>query len=270
MNTPTTLPAPIAPPKPEWRRAFGGVWRLTYQRFLAPKQLAVLGGLLCLLAALALLSFHQNNPFRLKSAFAEWAIQFYLAFVVPVISFLSSGGLIRDDMSPATVDYVLIRPVKRHVFVLCRYFSQMVCLQMQYLLALIVLVMVAAFRQVPDLSETVPSLLLAQLLAIPAYSAMGFAFGAFTNRFLILGLVYGGIIELGLGNIPTQINSISMLHQVRSIANSVLPLRGKAAQYVESLPTAVTTLLVASVIFLALAATLFSLRETAGTKPKDV
>jgi hypothetical protein len=159
--------------------------------------------------------------------------------------------------------------MKRHTFVLSRYFSQLICLQVQYLLALGVLVAVAALRQVPDLSETVPSLLLAQVLAIPAYSAMGFAFGAFTNRFIVIGLIYGGIIELGIGNIPTQINSIAMLHQVRSIANSVLPQRGKAAQYVESLPTAMTTLLVASVIFLAISALLFSTRETVGSKPKD-
>jgi len=132
-----------------------------------------------------------------------------------------------------------------------------------------VLVAVGVYRQVPDLSEVVPSLFLAQILAIPAFSALGFAFSAFTSRFLILGIFYGGIIEVGIGNIPTQINSISMLHQVRSIANSVLPLRGKAAQYVDSLPTAIGTLLLFSVVLLTIAAALFSLHETAGTKPKD-
>lgn len=269
MNTPPPLPSPMPPPAPDWRRAFGGVWRLTYRRFLAPKQLAVLAGLLALLALLVASGLHHSDAYRTKKDFAEWSVNFYLAFVVPVIAFLSSGGLVQDDMKPATTDYVLIRPLRRHAFILYRYLSNTACLQLQCLLALGVLVAVGMFRLVPDLSESVPSLLLAQLLAIPAFSAMGFAFSAFTSRFLILGIFYGGIIEVGIGNIPTQLNSLSMMHQVRSIANSILPLRGKAAEYVESLPTALGTLLLASLIFLMIAAALFSLREIAGAKPKD-
>lgn len=269
MNTPPPLPSPIPPPAPDWRRAFGGVWRLTYRRFLAPKPLAVLAGLFALLALLVLSGLRHNQESRLQHDFAEWSVNFYLAFVVPVIAFLSSGGLLQDDLKPATTDYVLTRPLRRHAFVVYRYLSHTVCLQAQCLLALGVLVAVGMYRQVPELSETVPSLLLAQILAIPAFSALGFALSAFTSRFLILGILYGGIIEVGIGNIPTQLNSLSMTHQLRSIASSILPLRGKAAQYVDSLPTAIGTLLLFSLVFLAIAAALFSLRETAGTKPKD-
>lgn len=269
MNTPAPLPSPVPPPTPDWRRALGGVWRLTYRRFLAPKQLAILGGMFALLALLVLSALHHNQEFRLKKDFAEWSVQFYLAFVVPVIAFISAGGVVRDDMTPATVDYVLTRPLRRHAFVLYRYLAQTACLQVQCLLALGVLVAVGAYRHVPDLSETVPSLLLAQILAIPAFSALGFAFGAYTSRFLVLGIFYGGIIEVGIGNIPTQLNSLSMSHQVRTIASSVLPFRGKAAQYADSLPSAIGTLLVLTLVFAAIAAVLFSLREAAGTKPKD-
>jgi len=85
----------------------------------------------------------------------------------------------------------------------------------------------------------------------------------------VLGIFYGGIIEVGIGNIPTQLNRLSMTHQVRTIASSVLPLHGKAAQIADSLPTVIGTLVLFSLVFVAIAAALFSLRETAGTKPKD-
>jgi ABC-2 type transport system permease protein len=264
MNTLTqTEPLPTA--TPDWQRAFGGVWRLTYRRFLAPTNLGILAGLLGLLGLLALSGSHNNNA----EHFAQWSVSFYLTFVVPVVAFLSGAGLIHDDTKPATVDYILTRPLRRHAFVLYRYLAQTACLQCQCLLALGVLVAVGVFRQVPELASTAPSLLLAQILAVAAFSALGFAFGAFTGRYLILGIFYAVIIEVGIGHIPTQLNRLSMLHHVRTIASNVLHLRIKGMSDVGSLPASIVALLVFSVVFVAIAATLFSLRESAGVKPKD-
>ena len=265
MNTPPPLPEPPSPATPDWRRALGGVWRLTYCRFLAPTQLGVLAGLLGLLALLTLSSMHRGNA----EHFAQWSVSFYLTFVVPIVAFLSAAGLIQDDMKPATVDYVLTRPVRRSAFVLYRYLSHTVCLQMQCLLALSVLVAVGVFRQVPDLAAITPSLLLAQILAVMAFSALGFAFSAFTGRYLILGIVYAGIIEAGIGNIPTQLNRLSMTHHVRTIASSILHLHRRGTTEADNLPASITALLVFSIVLLAVASALFSLRETAGAKPKD-
>lgn len=269
MNTPPPLPAPISSPSPGWPRAFGGIWRLTYRRFLSPRELAILAGLLALLALIASTSLRYSEPLRLKREFAEWSVQFYLAFVVPAIAFMSAGGLVRDDLSPATVDYVLTRPVRRHAFLLLRYLAHTLCLQLQCLLPLAVLLAVGTYREVPDLFDTAPSLLLAQVLAVPAFCALGFAFGAFSGRYLVYGLLYGAIVETGIGNIPTSLNALSMSHQVRTIASSVLPFRGKAAQFADSVPSSVGTLLVLALVFLGIAAALFALRETAGAKPKD-
>lgn len=265
MNTPPPLPEPLSPATPDWRRALGGVWRLTYCRFLAPQQLSILAGLLGALALLALSGIHNGNA----EHFAQWSVRFYLAFVVPVIAFLSAAGLIQDDMKSATVDYVLTRPVRRSAFVLYRYLSHTACLQVQCLLALSVLVAVGVFREVPDLATITPSLLLAQILAVMAFSALGLAFGAFTSRYLILGIFYAGIIEVGIGNIPTQLNRLSMTHHVRTIASSILHLRSRGTSVADSLPSSIFVLLAFSLVLVAVAAALFSLRETAGAKPKD-
>jgi ABC-2 type transport system permease protein len=250
---------------PDWRRALGGVWRLTYGRYLAPANLGILAGLLGLLALLALSGIHNGNA----EHFTEWSVHFYLAFVVPVLAFLTAAGLIQDDLRPATVDYVLTRPVRRPMFVLFRYLSHTACIQVQCLLGLGVLVAVGVFRQVPGLAATAPSLLLAQILAVTAFSALGFALGACTNRYLVLGIFYAGVIEVGVGNIPTQLNRLSMTHHVRTIAGSILHLEGKGSAQLESLPAAIAVLLVFSLALIAVAAGLFSLREAAGARPKD-
>ena len=265
MNPPP-LPEPLPTATPGWRRALGGVWRLTYPRSLAPANLGILAGLLGLLALLALSGVRNGNA----EHFSEWSVHLYLAFVVPVVAFLTAAGLIHDDMKPATVDYVLTRPVHRPAFVLYRYLAHNVCLQVQCLLALGVLVAVGVFRHVPDLAAIAPSLLLAQILAITAFSALGFAFGAFTSRYLVLGIVYAGIIEVGAGNIPTQLNRLSMTHHVRAIAGNILNLKAKGPVPLDGLPASILALLVFALVLIALAAVQFSLHESAGARPKEV
>jgi len=264
MNPPS-LSQPLSTARPDWRRAFGGVWRLTYGRYLAPSSLGILAGLLGVIALLALSGMHRGNA----EHFAEWSVHFYLAFVVPVLAFLTAAGLIQDDMKPATVDYVLTRPVRRPMFVLFRFLAHTACVQAQCLLGLGVLVVVGVFRQVPGLAATAPSLLLAQFLAVTAFSALGFAFGVLTNRYLVLGIFYAGIIEMGVGNIPTQLNRLSMTRHVRTIASNIINLNGKGAGQLESLPASIGALLLFALILLAVAATLFSIKESVGAKPKD-
>jgi ABC-2 type transport system permease protein len=264
MNPPP-LPPPLLTATPNWRSAFGGVWRLTYGRFLAPANLAILAGVLGVLALLALSGVHNGNA----EHFAEWSVHLFLAFVVPVVAFLTAAGLIQDDLKPATVDYVLTRPLRRPAFVLYRYLAHTACLQAQCLAALAVLVAVGLFRHVPGLGAIAPSLLLAQILAITAFSALGFAFGAFTRRYLVLGIVYANIIELGVGHIPTQLNRLSMTHHVRTIASSILHLRTKNPVELDSLPASIVALLVFSLVFVGAAAALFSLKESAGSKAND-
>lgn len=251
--------SPSSSAAPDWRRALGGIWRLTYPRFLAPTNLAILAGLLGVLALLAWSGVREGNA----QHFASWSINFYLAFLVPALAFLASAGLVRDDLKPDTVDYVLTRPIRRHVFVLGRYLAHTACLQAQCLLALAVLVAVGVFRHVPGLSSAVPSMLLAQLLAVNAFGALGFAFGAMTGRYLILGILYAAIVEIGIGHIPTQLSHLSMLHHVRVIAGNGLRPSD------QSLPASIFALLLFSLVLAAVSAALFSLKEPAASSAKD-
>lgn len=252
-------------PSPSLRHAFSGVWRLTFPGFLSPGRLLLLAGLLAALALLTLATTRHGGT----TAFFDWTIKFYLTFLVPVLAFISAGGAIRDDLKPATVDYVFTRPVQRPTFVVCKFLAHLAGAQATGLLALGALAGVGLFRGVPGLWTALPLLLLAQILAVTIFTAFGFLCGTVTTRYLIVGLLYGGVVEIGIGAIPTQLNRLSMLHHVNTLLQPLtITAPAVAPPGLAALPTAALLVLV-SAAMIAVAALLFGARELAGSRPKE-
>src|SRR5436305_792065 len=55
-----------------------------------------------------------------------------------------------------------------------------------------------------------------------AFGGFGFLGGFLTSRYIIIGLAYGVVIEVGVGQIPTQLSKLSMTHQVQGMLQSLL------------------------------------------------
>jgi ABC-type transport system involved in multi-copper enzyme maturation permease subunit len=257
---------------PNASHAFGGIWRLTIKRSFTPMHWLAMAGML---VVLALFSFPMA-PTRggAPHGFLSWATGFYLCFLVPILAFISAANSIRDDLGAGTTDYVLTRPVRRPAFVLFRFIAHLSCAQLDFLLALGVVIGVGFFRDVPGLWTALPRLLLAQVLVVTAFSGFGFLSGVLTSRYIIIGLVYGGIIEVGIGNVPTQLNRISMVRHVIGIMQPMLggerigmggPLRADA------LPPGASAfvLLGFSAVMIAAATAIFSVRELAGPTARE-
>jgi ABC-2 type transport system permease protein len=263
--TTATAPSSSSRVQPNQWHAFGGICRLALRRYALPGHwiaMAVMLGILVLLGFAALPAGRDNVVH-----YSNWARAFYLGFVVPLLAFVSAAGAMRDEMKSSSIDYVLTRPVPRRWFVLFRYVAHLLCAQVDFLVALGVVVGLGIFRQVPTVGMLVPWFLLAQVLLVTAFSALGFLAGTITSRYVVLGLAYGGIIEVGVGQIPTAINRLSLIRQVqmmlRSIFEAGLPVTADA-------PTATVggtllLVLIFSTVVLAGAATIFSLREFAGS-----
>ncbi len=252
MNAPPplfTLPAPVAP---NWRHAFGGVWRLTVRRHLLPGRWAMV---LVGLAVLTLLCFAASHRSSARH-YLEWAGVFYVAFLVPALAFIGGAGAMRDEMKAGTVDYVFTRPINRPAFVAGKFIAHTVCAQLDFLFALAVVVAVSVVRGIPIPPAAIAGLLLGQALLVTAFSALGFLAAILTSRYIIVGLAYAGIIEAGVGQIPTQISRLSLTRQVRDL----LAPAGDAASALTILGTA-GTLLFFTAIALAVAAALFHHRE---------
>lgn len=248
---------------PNLRHAFGGIWRLTLARFFTVGHGLALAGALALLGLIAFAFISGHNHER---GYVGWAANFYVAFLVPVVAFIAGTGAVRDDMKPATVDYALTRPVPRPAFVIFRYLSHVAASQVEFLLAASVIVILGAWRHVPDIGAAVPRMLVGQILLVFAFSAFGFLCGAITSRAIVIGLIYGAIVEIGVGQIPTQLNRLSMTHQVKAMLESVLPAGASLNGTTDTLPAAgiaatSAILLAFTAVCVVGTAAIFSLRE---------
>ncbi len=279
MSAPSpALPSPALPfPRvaPNQWHAFGGVWRLTYRRWLPWRSWLVCAGLLGVLAGIAA----TTNPKGDASAYFDWFGSFFLGVLVPILAFLSGAGALRDDLKPGAVDYLFTRPVRRPVYLVSRYVCHLACAQLTYLSAFGVMVAVGIYREIPGLAAGLPLLLLAQVLTVAAFVALGVLCAVVVSRYLIVGLCYAGLVEAGAGLIPTQLNRLSMTRQIRELLE---PLAGAASVPAGASVPAVTALPpgagpwgtalhlgVFAVVFVALAALVFSRKEFSGAPGRE-
>jgi ABC-type transport system involved in multi-copper enzyme maturation permease subunit len=260
MNAPATFPPPRV--TANLSHAFGGVWRLTWCRFL---QWSHWGTLLIGLGVLALLSLGSEGPRRLHEPrhYIQWVVNFYITFLVPAIAFMAAASAMREEMKATTLDYVLTRPIPRPAFLGCKYLSHLACIQLDLLFAFVVVLAVGSFRGVTGLMVVVPQLLVCQVLLATAFTAFGFLCGSLTTRYVVIGLIYGGLIEAGVGQIPTQLSRLSMTHQVRELLVPVVDHAVAAASVVSWLGT-IALLLAFTAFMLTAAATVFSVSEHSG------
>ncbi len=267
--TSSLLAAPRVTPNP-WH-ALGGIWRLAARRFFARNYWLSVIGLLALLALLVYSMVYSAHPMGHARQFFGFVTLFYLAIILPITTFVSAAGAIRDDLKPGSVDYVFTRPLRRPAFVVFKYLAQMACLQIDFLLSFVVLTVVGVYRDVPGLGETLPMLLAAQFLLVLVFSAFGLFCGILTSRYVIIGLIYGAVVEVGLGQIPTQLNKVALIKQVLGTVNPYLDqaVSGLALTTMNPAPTPFATLVLLLgfvAAMLVLAALVFSRQELAGSQ----
>ena len=133
--------------------------------------------------------------------------------------------------------------------------------------SLAVLAVVGLAFQATGVMAALPLILLAQVLVIVAFTAFGFLAGALTSRYVIVGLLWGGIIEVGVGTVETQLSRLSLTRQVLGLLE---PVTG-ATQAVAALsaPTLVALFAVFASVMVAATAGLFAIKELAGASGRE-
>jgi len=257
MNaTPTFQPPRFAP---NLRHAWGGVWRLTFRRMLMPAHwLTLLGGL----GVLALFAYGEGREAR-PEHFLAWTGRFYVSFLVPALAFMAAGGVMREEMRSGNVDYVLTRPLPRPAFVVFKFLAHTICTQISFLFSFLLVMLFAAGRNIPDFPAFAWQIGYGQALMITAFGAFGFCCGAITSRYFVIGLGYAGVVEMGVGQIPTQISRLSMTNQMRQTLAPWWEHSAEAAA-AASWWTTTALLLGFAAVMLAVAAVIFSWRELSG------
>jgi ABC-type transport system involved in multi-copper enzyme maturation permease subunit len=173
----------------------------------------------------------------------------------------ASGGLIRDELQADTLSFLVTRPLSRARLLVLKYLTQTAWLQLVLLAQTLLLFAVGGLRQIPSLGALLPLFLAAQFLAVLTWSALGVFLGQVAKRYMAVALVYGFIVELGIGRIPTNINTLSMMRHLKTLLSHNSALQGIYDWSATGVPMALGALALATALFLTLAALLFTFKE---------
>ncbi|MEZ5278774.1 MAG: hypothetical protein R3F07_20500 [Opitutaceae bacterium] len=242
--------APIAP-------AFAGIWTLVWKSRGSRRHWPKILGLHLGLPAIILLT---GGPDRIGS-YLQVILKLQLMLAMPLVCLVNMAAPIRDEAAEGTLCFLSVRPIRRGVFFLLLHAAHLLWLEIHFLFSGLLLLGVGFWLEVPGLSHLVVPLLLAQAAGVFAFSGLSAFLGLLTRRYLILGLLYGAIVEVGIGGIPTNINALSLGHHVRVIVSAFQPagdlLRANQGQVGLSL----LVLLLVGLITAGAASLLYSARE---------
>ncbi len=261
MNA-STESFPPARVTPGARQAFGGIWRLSVRQLLTPGHWLAVGGMLVALGVICVGNLTGRNA---PALYINWVAEFYIAFVVPTLAFIAGAEAIRDEMKARSADYILTRPLSRPRFVLFRFVAQLGCAELDFLAPLALVLGIGQARGVLGIAAAIPAFFLAQVLMVAAFTALGFLAGMLTSRYIVVGLLYAAVVEIGVGQIPTQLSRLSLTHQVKLMLQDAVAAPGAltGAAGGSDWGTAGLVVLVCAVA-IGVTAVLFNLREFTG------
>jgi hypothetical protein len=203
-----------------------------------------------------------NQPVWNRSGpFYHWLIDFYFFVVLPWCCVAACGALIREELQADTLGFLMTRPLTRARLLVLKYLAQTAWLQIVVLVEASLLFTVGGLRQIPALGALLPLFLAAQFLAVLAWSALGTFLGLATKRYMAVALLYGFIVEMGIGRIPTNINTLSLMRHLKTLLAHNRALLEVYEWPVKTMHVPIGALALATVIFLSLAALLFTFKE---------
>lgn len=246
-----------APPLPTFPHALRGLWVLTWKSSLAWRRALLWLAALFANPLLAWLSI----PHDATGAFLDWTVHLYLDLLIPLYCLVVCGGMIRDEVQDDTLGFLITRPSTRARLYLAKYLCQMPWLQAVALVNGALLMLVGLRVGVPEWGALAWRVLLAGGVAVLVYGALGGLFGLLTRRYIVLGLVYGFIVEVGIGHIPTNINSLSMLRHVQTLLAGSRTVADRYDWSSAGAGTGVLIMLGATVMALTAGAVLFTWKE---------
>ncbi len=196
-----------------------------------------------------------------SSPFYRWLIDVYFFIMLPLNCVGICGALIRDELQANTLSFLTTRPLTRAQLLVAKFISQIAWQQILLLLQALLILAAGRYREIPALGALIPVFLGAQFLAVWAWGALGLFFGQLAKNYMALALVYGVIVELGIGNIPTNINTLSLMFHLKTLLGHNANLQDLFQWPAVGVGGPVGALVLGAAMFLTLAALLFTFRE---------
>ena len=201
------------------------------------------------------LSWDRTTPFY------RWLIDVYFFILLPLNCVRMCGALIRDELETDTLGFLTTRPLSRARLLLVKYLSQTAWLEIWMLVQALLLFAAGSLRQIPALGTLIATFLAVQFLAVLAWGALGLFLGQVSKRYMALALLYGLIVEMGIGRIPTNINTLSLMRHLKTLLGHNAALEGIYHWPAIGAAGPSGALVLAAALFLGLAALMFTFKE---------
>jgi len=241
--------------------ALQGIFRLTWSGLLSWRRLPAALALVLANPLLATLALAAAAPENRAEGFEMWILRLYVMFMVPITCLLSGGSMIRDELQAGTLGFLLTRPVHRARLLILKYLCQVVWLELTLGLNALLLTLSGLLLGIEGTLQIGLWLLGVQILMIPAFTALSTLLGLVSKRYVLLGILYGFIVETGIGQIPTNINAVSLSRHFQSLLGQCPALDATVSLSSWGIPGAILAVLTLTAVGLAAAAALFSIRE---------
>ncbi|MSU20697.1 MAG: hypothetical protein EXS30_04810 [Pedosphaera sp.] len=243
--------------QPTWLGGLRGLWSLTWRSQLTFRRLPLL---MATLSIIPLLAYFTVDSGRADPYF-HWVIEFYLLLLLPLYCLSVCGGMIRDDLQADTLGFLTTRPMSRAQLLVSKYLCQVAWLQIMALVSGALLCGVGIVRSISSVVSFAPLFFGTQCLEIVAYGALSSLLGLIHQRYMVLGIIYGFIVEVGIGRIPTNINNLSLSRHLRSILANNEAIHGIYEWSPEGTFSSLVIMLIAAVLFLGIGAAFFTFKE---------
>lgn len=244
---------------PSFLGAARGIWTLTWRAKLARKRIfLVIGSMTALPMLFAYVGFKIGSPVE---EFHFFLAQLYLLLVVPLFCLSNFGAMIRDELQEDTMAFLITRPVSRARIFLLKYFALAAWLQIIVLGNALAFWVVGVWLGIPDATSLIALLAAVQFLAVLAFGAVASLIGLVTQKYLVAGIVYGFIVEFGIGRIPTNINVLSISRHLKTFLAWNADLSKNYGWNAEGTWFSLMMALVGTALFLLIGALLFTFKE---------
>ena len=259
VNNPHESTQPTAPAilEPGFFRALLGMALISWKTKTSIKQIPLLLAAVLTLPAFCLFTVNPGS----EKPFYRWIIDFYLTFLLPMGCLFSCGGMVRDELQADTLGFLLSRPITRARFLLVKYICEATWLQLLAFVNAVLFLLIGINRDIPESHKAILVLMGVQVLAVLVFSALSSFLGLVHQKYLVLGLIYGFVVELGIGRIPTNINSLSMTNHVQKLMGNSTVINTIYEWSPKGSVTSIFIMLGATVVFLISACVLLTFKE---------
>ncbi|MBI4657503.1 MAG: ABC transporter permease [Verrucomicrobia bacterium] len=243
--------------RPTFWGAFRGLWLLAWRTQLSLRRLPLVLASLGLIPILAYATVEDEAT----RPFFHWTVEFYFLLGLPLYCLSVCGAMIRDELQSDTLGFLSTRPMTRARLFLGKFLCNFIWLQGLALLCGLLMVAVGWTRAISGITAFALIFLAAQFLAVLSYGALSSLLGLIHQRYMVLGFIYGFVVEVGIGQIPTNINNLSLSRHLRTILGNDRTIQDLYEWTPDRTLFSVAAMLAASALFLAAGAVLFTFRE---------